>query len=823
MIRQIFNEVGNSKFQILLFIFCIVLATSTFISIESLRFNVENYILEDSKTINGGDVIIESNRAFPDSFVKQLDSLNDTVSNTLSFTSIAKSQLTQESLLSQIRIVDKNYPLYGDVALASGRSYEEVMNSESIIVQQDFLTRTNATIGSVVKLGDKNFTIADVLISEPDYPLSLFQLGPRIILLDDSLEEINLVGDKSRVSYKTVIKTEEADALIATLKPEDERIEIDNNLEANNTLNTFVVNFLVFIKLISLLIILLSGVAISSVIFSYLEDKKDTVAIKKILGETKNKILKFYLTTILLITLFALGLSILISLLFINNLTEVFINIIPDVVNVGLVGSAIFKGFLFSLFIAAVFTLYPIITISELKPLKIIRKEETNYQFKRLWLNILIFVFFIAVVVVEIGIGLTSLFVIIGSLIALGILFLFSNYLLKALKYIRPKFKSTSIRHSLSGLYRVGNKTALIVTTVSLSLTIIFLISFLQLNLENQFISSFPPDAPNVFVVDIPKDQLNGVQEIIGDSIIYPVIRGRLISVNGIAVEEIEKTNGGGDPLTRPYSLTYGNLLESEEILSTREPSSIFVDQWNSNRVQVSILDDVAQRFNGKLGDILLFKIQGVDIDAEVVSIRKRLDQNIGAFFYFTFEEEVLVDAPQTLFSTLKINESEIAPLQNEIVDNFASVTVINAASTAKTVGRIIEQLSNVVKVFTFVSLIAGVLILISSIVATNSQRSKQAVFYRLVGANNKFITRVFLFEYMTIGLISVLISLGLSQLITYLMTKYVLDINYLPLINTSLAYGLITVIAIILIGLAISFRVLYKKPIEFIRENQVE
>ncbi|MCA9460420.1 MAG: hypothetical protein KC550_07780, partial [Nanoarchaeota archaeon] len=325
---------------------------------------------------------------------------------------------------------------------------------------------------------------------------------------------------------------------------------------------------------------------------------------------------------------------------------------------------------------------------------------------------------------------------------------------------------------------------------------------------------------------DVPKDNLSDIEKIIGGEVtFYPVIRGSLLSINGVDVKKAEENKGrGGDSLLRPFSLTYGDLLETEKILETTNKGKIFEDNWDNDEiVQMSILDDVAEMMNVKLGDKVVFLIQGVEIEAQIVSIRTRTQEGINAFFYFTFEEEVLKDAPQTVFTITRVESQSIPLLQNEIVKAFPSVTVINGESTAKTVGEIIGQLSKVVSFFTLFSLGAGILILLSSIVSTNIQRTQEAVFYKLVGASKSFITKVFLFEYLIIGILSSILALLLSSLATFAITTYFLEIDFIFISSKALIYSLSTIIVIGIIGYFSSLNVIRRKPIEYIRENKVE
>jgi putative ABC transport system permease protein len=836
-IKQIFKEILQSKLQIMIFIISLTLAVGTFISIDSLRLNVEDYIQKDSKILNGGDLIIDANREYSKNLSYALSVVKTNnpeleIVNSYTFSSVVYSPKQDDSLLSEIRIISNIYPLYGNAELASGKKISDVLIDSTVIVQEELLIRLNLEIGDELKIGDNIFNIVDVLLIEPDQPLSLFEFGPRVLVPEINLYDVNLIGDKSRVSYETFIKTSSEVQTIEILNYveqfTEDRESIQTYEEKNNSLKRFVTNFLFFIKMISLFIIIITGIGITSIILSYLDDKKLSIGIRKSLGERNKDILVYYYKTIMLVSIFATMLSILFAYILMNIFPYLFSGVLPGEIGISLSLSAIIKGIAISLIITTLFTLYPLISLNNILPIQIFRHEVNNLFMKNktfYFIYLLIIIFFTTFVFIEIEEFWFSIWLVVGSLSLFLILFILTTLTLSSIKQYKHKISNLELKQSINGLFRIGNKTILVITSVALSLSVIFTISFIEINLQNQFVSSFPENAPNFFVLDIPKENLTQIQDIIGEEItFYPMIRGSLLSIKNEDVQNVEDgAQRGGDSLTRTFSLTYGDLLDSEEIVDTLDDNNMFVTDWDSEFVQVSILEGISERMGVELGDIVVFLIQGIEIEAQIVSIRKRVSENIGAYFYFTFEEEVLENAPQTIFSIAKIESSQIPYIQNEIVKDFPQVTVINGEKTAKTVGEIIGQISSIVSFFTLFSLGAGILILLSSIISTNSQRTQEAVFYKLVGANKSFIRKVFMYEYLIIGLISSLIAIFISSLATFLITKYFLEIKFLFLTQEVIIYLFLTIFIIVVIGYLSSINVFVKKPIEYIRENRVE
>lgn len=833
LIKSIFKDIKYYKGQSILFCLCIIFSIGIFISVDSLRDNVETYITNDEKILAGGDILIESNIEFSQNLSNAINQIetnyNVTTTYIKDFVSIAYSPKNEKTQLSQIKIIDKNYPLYGSVRLKSNKSFS-LSNSE-IIAEETLVKNLNITIGDIVTIGKHNFTLIDIIETLPDNPLTLFSLGPTILIPQINENQTELLGSRSRIEYTKKIKTyNENDAIqISEILKESakEKEDIDLYNETNSTLQSFLTNFLFFIKLISVFIIFIAGMGLTSILSSYLNSMEKTIGIKKVLG-TKNKSQIFYsLLTVIILALISFFISLIFSSIFIAFLPQVLSNIIPEGLKTTLSIPAILKGLALAITVPILFTLLPIQTLSKIKPYQIFRKETTNSKNIKIIIlyTTITFAFFSLLIYLELEDLKTGLLIMVGFALFISLLLLATYLLLIILKSIQKKIKSISIKLAIKGLFRIGNKTLLTITAISISLTLIFTLSFVETNLQEQFITTFPENAPNLFIIDIPQNEKENFTNYLSDYniTIYPIIRGPAIYVNEKPINELSEELGEGEPVTRDFSLTYTDLLPSEKIIKSIEKDKMFATNWNKNTVQVSALKDIADRMKLELGDEITFLIQGVEIEAEVVSIRERIEQQIGAFFYFTFEEETLKNAPQTLFSTLNVNENQSQLLQSQLAKDFPTITVIDAQKTAKTVGDILAELSSITTFFTVFSLLGGILILISSILATSQERLKESIYYKLVGANKNFIIKILISEFAIIAIIASILSLTVSLAISYLVTTFLLDINFTFLVKTGLVYIAITIITIILIGIISIISILNKKPIEYIRENNIE
>jgi putative ABC transport system permease protein len=380
--------------------------------------------------------------------------------------------------------------------------------------------------------------------------------------------------------------------------------------------------------------------------------------------------------------------------------------------------------------------------------------------------------------------------------------------------------RSLIMRQALKGLFRPGNATRSTIVTLTASLAVIFCITLIEKNLDSAFIKSYPPKAPNLFFIDIqPGQKVSFAQSLGIATTFFPIVRGSVIAVNGIAVNQEKERQKREDNLGREFNLTYREqLLEDERIVTG---NGLFRKDWPG--LQVSVLDTVLKMGDIHIGDTITFRIQGIPMDVRISSVRTSTRETLQPYFYFVFPDEVLKNAPQSLFAAVRVDKERIAPLQNRIVEKFPNITVINLTETATVFAGIMGKLSNIIRFFTFFSVIAGFLIIVSSIFATRYARIREAVYFTILGARSRFVLAAFATENLCLGLVSAVSALILAQTASWAICRFSLDVTYLPFAGVSLLMALATTLLIIAVGLGASFSVTQVKPAVFLREQADE
>ena len=472
----------------------------------------------------------------------------------------------------------------------------------------------------------------------------------------------------------------------------------------------------------------------------------------------------------------------------------------------------------------ALFSFLPLQRIKNLRPAYIFRKEiDKGSKGLIHYATIAVIVlFFVGLVIWQLEDIKIGIYFILGVSTLIGIATLITQGLL----YIMQKSLSGSLalRQAFRGLFRPNNATRAIIVTLSVSLAVIFSIYLINQNLRTTFIESYPDDLPNAYFLDIQPEQKDEFVDIIGiEPEFFPIVRARLSSINNNPINRKKEKEKKRDNLSREFNLTHRDILLNDEQLI--EGKTLFgkdtQEILNRGEIPVSVLDMVAENGNIKMGDLLVFKIQGIPLSARVTSMRTRTESKVRPFFYFVFPEGSFKDAPQTLFSAVKLEQSKLTAIQNTLTTKLPNVSVIDIGATVKILGRIMQKMSSIVQFFTSFSIVAGVLIIISSIFATRLTRIREAVYFKILGAKSSFVVKVFTYENLIIAFLSSSLATIISQTGSWLICNKVLDIAYKPFIGSTIIMITATLILVIGVGLGASVSILQQKPISYLRDER--
>ena len=828
-IHFIVRQIIQSRRQAFVFVLCVALSIVTLIALNGFSASVRTSMQKDAKKLHAADIIIHSHYDLSPAVIDAVAQLEagDEIRGTRvwEFYSMVRSQNDQDSLLANLKVVQAGYPFYGKVALKSGRDFSSVLKKGSIIVAPALLERLKLDEGAQLHVGNALLKISDVVLTEPDQPVNFFFLGPRIFISADDLNRLDLLKKRSRVGYSYLIKVfdqSQIDAIADRLRAvADEELErVDTFRTARSGVKRFFDNLLFFLGLIGIFTLLLAGVGIQSALTAFLKENEKTIAIMKTIGATSRFFTRHYIVVLSILGFGGTLLGLFGGLLLQNALNVLFVGFVPPNVQLHISWQAVIQGLGLGVLVVGLYSFLPLYRLKDVKPVAVFRKETIPAQngWPFYLISVFLFAIFLMLVFWQVQDIRTGLYFVGGVLLLIIISAILAGTVLYILKRLKVKF--LIMRQAIKGLYRPKNATKSIIITLTASLTVIFSIYQIEQNLDAAFIQSYPADAPNLFFLDILPAQIEQFSDTLGMKVqYYPIIRARIMTINGEKINRQKERQRRSDNLARTFNLTYRNyLLEDEKIVKGKR---LHNDDWGD--LQVSVMDTVAEIKDMDVGDHITFNIQGVPLQARISSIRTRTRESIRPFFYFVFPENTLRDAPQTIFTAVKVPRDRIPAIQTKIVADFPNISAIDVTETLMIFNHVMAKLSLIVRFFALFSIVAGILIILSSVLATRFARIQEAVYYKILGAKSAFVVAVFTFENLFLGLVSAVLALVLSQTSSWIICAKVFDISYTPFLLESFYLIAGTVLLIVVVGLLPSISILRQKPVIFLRTQGQE
>jgi putative ABC transport system permease protein len=417
----------------------------------------------------------------------------------------------------------------------------------------------------------------------------------------------------------------------------------------------------------------------------------------------------------------------------------------------------------------------------------------------------------------------------VGLIVALGGLALVAMGLLYLVRRYFPQNSSFVFRHALSNLFRPNNQTQILLVTIGLGAFIIATLNIIQSSLLNQVEFKGNENQSNTILFDIQSHQRDSVVKLIEKyelpvNQVVPIITCRLSEVKGKPVEQFKRTDADSVripnwALTREYRVTYRDSLHHSEELIKGELQSYKKDQRDS--VFVTISEGMHETLRVDVGDSLVFDIQGVPIKTFISGIRKVEWPKDPPNFIFVFPKGVLDDAPQIWVAATRVENQQNAILfQQELVFNYANVSLIDLRLILSTVDELFDKVGLVVRFLALFSIITGLVVLAGAVLNSKFARMKENVLLRTIGARTGQITRITIIEYGYVGIFSAITGLGLSLGAGWLLTKFFFEVQFSVDFTELLFISAGVLILTVLIGWWNSREVISTPPLQVLRKE---
>ncbi|HEY6390664.1 MAG TPA: FtsX-like permease family protein, partial [Bryobacteraceae bacterium] len=395
--------------------------------------------------------------------------------------------------------------------------------------------------------------------------------------------------------------------------------------------------------------------------------------------------------------------------------------------------------------------------------------------------------------------------------------------MLRGLKIAGRRALPTSIRHGIANLYRPGNHAQTVLVALGIGVMFTLTVYLVERGVIAQMNRTAPPGMPNVFLIDIaPQNRdavlallkqqrgIEGAPEFIG------TVAAKLVDIDG---REIEKMGlkGWGRRFRYPRSVTSATAISGQvEILQ----GSWWSAQKPAENPQVCVSEEAAKTLKVEVGAMMRWTVTGRELKARVGCIHRVDSIHLAGRVDFIFSAEALNGFPVIYYGSLRAQPKSVSALQQSLYQHFPTVTVINMADVLQTFQGVVDQIAMVIRFISMFAILAGAIILSSSVAGTRFRRMREVVILKTLGATRWRVSRIFSVEFLVLGAVAGTMGSLLANGFANLLLKRTLDAQLsfpmLPSLLAVLATALIANVA----GWMASFRILGQKPLEILRDE---
>ncbi|MGN6548740.1 MAG: ABC transporter permease [Pararhizobium sp.] len=828
---------GLSGFYI--FLGCIALGTAAIAGVNSLAASITDSIAAEGQTLLAGDVRFEvNNRPATGEERAYIDSLGK-VAVSMGLRSMARLPDGSDQALVDVKAVDPDYPLYGRLKTTPALDYDALYGERNgtfgAAVAPILLQRLSLKVGDVLLLGHAKIAIRAVVDDEPDVVSDGFSFAPRLMTSLDALKASGLVttGSLFEYAYKVRLKGPITKARLDGIeKAAKDRLAKDGwsvrtSANAAPALTGNITRFSQFLTLVGLTALIVGGVGVANAVRAFLDSKRSVIATFKCLGAPGRLIFLVYLAQIMMIALIGIFVGLAIGIVIPYVAIGFLKGLLPVAAHASIYPAALGLAALFGILTALAFTVLPIGRTRDVPPTTLFRDQgfELRTWPRRSYLAATAaLVLLLAPLAIATADDRTLALVFVGGIAAAFVLLRAVSELIQRAARHAPAVRSTPLRLAIGNIHRPGALTPSVVLSLGLGLALLVALALIDGNLRREVADAIPARAPSFFFVDIQGSEVGPFKALLareapkGKVETVPMLRGRIVALNGVDVTKLKNVPPGGRWVLRgDRGLTYAATAPENAQIT----AGTWWDADYKGKPLVSFSADEAHDLGLKIGDTLTVNVLGRKITATIANFRRVKWETMGINFVMIFSPETFAGAPHAWLATLTDPSATTAregAILRAVTNRFPTITSIRVKDAIDVVNRLIGELATAIRAASSVALIASVLVLAGALAAGNRARTHDAVVLKTLGATRAILIRAFSYEYLILGLVTAAFSLFAGGVAAWYVVAHVMELpsHFLP--RVAVVTAAIALLVTVGVGLAGTWRILGQKAAPVLR-----
>ena len=539
-----------------------------------------------------------------------------------------------------------------------------------------------------------------------------------------------------------------------------------------------------FLLLGGLLTVLLAGVAVALSAHRYARRHYDHVAVLKTLGVTPGEIQRGYTLVLLIIGIVGALAGLAFGVLAHLGIIAALRGFLP--VSLPLPGPwPVSMGLLTGFICVLAFGLPPLLGLRGVSPMRVIRRDLTpdaasamTYGFAAAG--------GVGLLVWYSGNASLAAWALAGTVVTVGVFSGLALLLLRGGRAVGMQAGSVW-RLALAGLHRRHRENIAQVVIFGTAIMLLLIMLLVRTALIDEWRARIPERAPNHFVMNVAPAEAGPVQAMLTartgyDGRLFPMIRGRITAVNGIAARRVGAAAGRG----------HGRAARTRRPGPSRNPARTQPDlpggrtrpQCRGGRQVVVRRSRTVGLAGGGLrrvpraggGRLLTLDVGGLPLTATVTNTRRVKWDSLQPNFFIILSPGALEGQPATYMTSFYL-PPERKPFLNELLSRYPTVSVIDVDQIIAHLRRIIARVAQAVELMLALVLCAGVLVLVASIQSSRDSRLKELALLRALGATRRLITGALVIEFAALGLFAGIVAVIGAEITTFLLNSHVFEL----------------------------------------------
>jgi putative ABC transport system permease protein len=799
-LRQFWRDWRSGELRLLFF--SLVLAVAALSAVGFVAQRLQGALVRDAAQLIGGDVVVVSDHPLAAAYLQRAQATGLRHMQTAVFPSMALDVTGDRTRLVSLKAVGAHYPLIAQVVLRDGLQGPEVLRSGppqpgTIWVNASVLGALRLQVGDLLQLGNARFRIAAVLVREPDTGAGFINFAPRVMMNRADLPSTGLIQPASRVTYRLAVAgpvkaaadyAAWAQAQIRQTAARGMRVETvaDSGPAQEQTLK----RASDFLHLVALITALMAAVAVAQSARDFARRRLQSCAVFKALGLRQAVLLRRYIAEFLWLGGLAAALGVLLGLAaqaamigLLHGLIQVQVRELPA------------PGWMPALFAVATgmvlllaFGLPSILQLARVPPLAVLRRSLGRLQsapFVTVLAGVGAFAALLWLQAGDLRLGLIAA----GGFIALALVFALLAWLItRGLRRWIRGHAATS--RGTGGLLQMAARqlstrpwsAVMQITALSLGLLALVLLVLMRTSLIDAWRASIPTNAPDRFVINIqPAQTKDFLAALRHDGVTqedwYPMLRGRLVAINGRAVfgRDYDDTRAR-DLIDREFNLSASATLP--------KASTVVAGDWSAtagpDAKGLSVEQGIAKTLGFKMGDTLTFDIAGRRVTAPITSVRHVDWSSMHANFFVLLPQSLLKDQPVTYLAAYRA-PGDAQRMDDALVRQFPNLTVVDVGSLLAHLRKLIDQVITAVQFLFLFALAAGLAVLAASLALSRQDRAREMAVWRSLGASSQLLRRMALMEMLWVGAVAGLLGAAGAAAVSAALAHWVFHFPWQP------------------------------------------